>query len=482
MFRNNSFIREAQGQQFQRGAVPTQDFMKSNPAFFPSDSSVPGYWGNSANLSNPATAVYNNATGFNVSARVGSLTPHIIGTPGVVNAIGGRDFLTIDVTQEYLPYIQQASYLRKHLKTVPMQTTSKYIPKIAGPARVYATSEGSVMQQTTIPTTTVALIAKAMAVSFAIPREIADDSFINLLPAVRDHLVDRFVLAEEEAFLLGDQRVFAYTDSVRGLFNGLSVSAEYDSTRGDDVMADNGSPYINAGGNPFSIEHINEALENLDLLGQNPDHILGIISRRHARTIRGDSTLLRTLTNFGPSPTFRTGRIGQVFGINMVQTNLLNSNIPVATADGYYWAFMGFGSDTAPYTQTGSYGDDGQFNPAYSGDAIKGVVAGGWTEDSFTSGSSSWGYTDNKLDNPGVGNRVYSPFASPADAKRSYAPYTEALFIHKDTAVIGDRQKLELEMSAHTLLAARSLLMVAHQRLAFALQLRKGSLKVLNIG
>lgn len=392
----------------------------------------------------PGTA-YNPEQGFNISAQVGSLSSlPIMGTPGTVNSIGGRDFLAVDVTEDFLPYINQASYIRKHFKAVPMDGPSTYIPKIAGPARVYATGEGAVMSQTKIPTTTVALIAKAMAVSFAVPREIADDSIINLMPAIRDHLVDRFVLAEEEAFLLGDTTTFAGTGSVRGMFDGVSVHSEYDANGGFDVMSNNAAELVNANGNPFSIEHINIALENLDLMGQNPDHLLGIISRRHARTIRGDSTVLRTLTNFGPSPVFRTGRIGQIFGINMVQTNLLNANTAIATDDGNYWTLVGFGSETP----------GNGASPDLSPDV---------------------------LSDYGNGERVYRYFSSETLASAATTPYSEALICHKDACLIGDRQKLELEMSAHTLLPARALLMVAHERIAFTAQLRKGLCKIVNL-
>jgi hypothetical protein len=410
----------------------------------------PSSWGDAGAVPADYQSAYNPGQGYNISAQVGSLTPPIIGAPGVINSIGGRDFLSIDVTQEYLPYINQASYMRKHLRVVPMDGPSRYIPKIAGPAKVYATGEGLVMSQAVLPTTSVALIAKAMAVSFAIPREIADDSIINLLPAIRDHLVDRFVLAEEEAFLLGDSNTFNGTGSVRSLFDGLSVGGEYDPNGSDDVMANNGAPLINAAGNPFSTEHVNEAIEKMDLLGQNPDHILGIVSRKHARTIRGDSTLLRTLTNFGPSPTFRTGRIGQIFGINLVQTNLLNANISIPSDDGQAWAFLGFGSETP-----GEYHGYGT--------------------------SPGDGTLEDTLADYGNGNRIYAPFATEALAKASATTLTEAIFVHKDAAVIGDRQQLEIEMSAHTLLVARSLLMVCHTRLAFCLQLRKGILKVVQL-
>jgi len=422
-----------------------QPFVKSNQNFQKAGD-FPTTWGDSGSVPADYQTVYNPGQGFNVSAQVGSLTAPIIGSPGVINSIGGRDFLSIDVTQEYLPYINQASYLRKHHRVVPMDGPSKYIPKIAGPAKVYATGEGQVMSQTVIPTTTVALIAKAMAVSFAIPREIADDSIINLLPAIREHLVDRFVLAEEEAFLLGDENTFAGSGSVRSMFNGLSVGGEYNSLGSSDVMANNGAELINAAGNPFSTEHVNEALEKLDLLGQNPDHILGIISRKHARTLRGDSTLLRQLTNFGPSPTFRTGRIGQIFGVNLVQTNLLNPNAMVPSDDGQWWGFLGFGSET-PVEMTTPGGNDPDLLSDY-----------------------------------GTGNRIYSYYGSEALAKAHQTTLTEALFVHKDSAVIGDRQKLEIEMSAHTLLAARSLLLVAHERIAFALQLRRGICKVIQLG
>jgi hypothetical protein len=382
--------------------------------------------------------------GFNMSAQEGSLTSFpIMGSPGVTNSIGGRDFLSVDVTQDFLPYINQASYLRKHFKIYPMDGASMYIPKFAGPAYAYATGEGQVMSHTQIPTTTVALVAKAMAVSFSVPREIADDAIINLMPAIRDHLVDRFVLHEEEAFLLGDTTTFSGTGSVRSMFDGLSKLGEWDSLGGTDVMSNNAAQYVNAAGNPFSTEHVNASLEQLDLMAQNPSHLLGIISRRHARTIRGDGMVLKQLTNFGPSSVFRTGRIGELFGTNFVQTNLLNPTSPIATTDGNYWSFVGFGGET----------------PA---DIVSPA--------------------NDTLGDIGLGNRIYNYYNSSAAAAAATTTYSEAIIVHKDACVIGDRQKLELEMSAHTLLPARALLLVSHERIAFAGQLRKGIIKIIQLG
>jgi hypothetical protein len=383
------------------------------------------------------------AVGFNISQQVGDLSTYpIMGTPGVTNSIGGRDFLSVDVTTDFIPYINQASYMRSHFEVYPMDGPSVYKPKFAGAAQAYATGEGQVMAHTQFPTTTVALVAKAMAVSFSIPREIADDAIINLMPAIRDHLVDRFVLAEEEAFLLGDPSFFAGTGSVRSLFSGISKLAEYDSAGGEDVMSNNAAPLVNAEGNPLSIEHVNEAIENLDLLAQNPDDLLGVMNRHHARTLRGDGVVLKVLTNFGPSPVFRTGRIGEVFGIKFVQTSLLNPKYPIATNDGKYWAWVGFGGET----------------PA-----------------EITSPDSD------SLSDYGTGNRIYAQYNTSAAASAAQTAYSEILIAHKDSCVIGDRQAIELESSAHTMLAARSLLMVAHERLAFTGQLRKGLVKIVQL-
>jgi hypothetical protein len=259
---------------------------------------------------------------------------------------------------------------------------------------------------------------------------------------IRDHIGQRFVLGEEESFLLGDPDFFAGTGSVRQNWDGLSKLGEYDDTLDDDLdpAANNGCKYVDAEGNPFNTEHVNEALENLELYSQNPEHLLGIITRHHARTLRGDGVILKTLTNLGPSPVLRTGRIGDIMGVRFVHTSLLHPAYPVRTTDGNNWAFVGFGSET----------------PSEISDPSNDVLA-----------------------DVGVGNRIYNYYGSAAAAKAARTPYSEALIIHKDCAVIGDRQQLEIESSAHLLLLARSVAIAAHERVAFAGQYRKGICKVI---
>lgn len=385
--------------------------------------------------------VYTPAQGFNISQQIGPLTPPIIGTPGTVNATGGRDFLSIDVSNDYLPYITQASYLRNHLKVIPMDRTSMYIPKLAGRARFYSTGEGRVMSQTGVPTTTIALIAKTMSVSTTVPRELADDSNIDIFDMLQEHLLDQAVLFEEESFLLGDTATFNGSGSVRSLYDGISTLAEYDSTGSSDPQADNAAQLINAAGQPFSIEHVNTMLTRMKLFGTNPEHILGIISRTDAQAIRGDSTILKQLTNFGPSSVLRTGKIGHLFGVPMVQTNLLDPDYYPSTDDGYFWTFTAWGAESP-------------------GDAESAV----------------------SLSNVDKGQRQYAPFSRESDAVARTATEREALFVHKDSCLIGDRQQLELNCSPHVALAARSLFLAVHERLAFTGAYRKGLLKVVRLG
>lgn len=386
--------------------------------------------------------------GFNLSGQVGDLTSWpVAGVPGTTNTVGGRDFLELEVSRQVIPYIQQGSVLRGHFDTITMSGPTMSLPKFADAMSVYSTAEGNIVKNTTQPTTTIALIARPMSVSLLLPRELTDDAPVDIMKMLIDGLIARFVLAEEEAFLLGDINTFTGTANVRGLFDGLTKLGEHDSSGSTDSAAENGAPLANAAGADFNPEFLNGSLEHLDLFGQNPEDLLALINRKHARAVRGDGMVTRQYTNFGNSSVFRSGRLGRIYGMQVAQTRLLNSNYPIATADDYYWAQYGFGDD--------------RVSPGPSQESP------GAGDDTSTAGN---------------GERMYWYYATEEEANDARTDLSEAIVVHKDACVIGDRQDLEVEMSPHVAMTSRSYFVIAHERVAFAPKYRRAIHKIVNLG
>lgn len=234
----------------------------------------------------------------------------------------GGDAIVPQLSDQVIPIIRQKSYLRQFLHSFRMPTNTFRFPKLQTGSKAYFVGENGVAPEAPLGTGTVEINAKKIMSALEISAELEEDAVMPIVPIVREDMAKEFALAEEKIFINGNTTHLAtaptlaaatetnwYVNDVRLAFNGLLNIAT--------------APAVDAGNLPFELEHITQAIENLDVYGRDVSELLLIVSLKEQNRLRKLLGVNLTTNQLGLTGTALPGEIGKVYGIPVVCTNVL---------------------------------------------------------------------------------------------------------------------------------------------------------------
>jgi len=232
------------------------------------------------------------------------------------------DFLPTPLAMEIIDNIRDLNFGRQLFREIKMPAKTFNLPKKTSGAKVYYATEGSTAVETGITSGTVQMIAKKLMSQVLLDTELIEDS----QPDIVDIILEEFSLAaaeaEEMAFMEGDPShtpltndesaatsTTWYSKDARLAFKGIFTYA------GEAGAA---TP-VDAGGNPMTTSHINEAIYRLGKYGRNKGRLVCVVNSYSAYQLREDSKI-NTVDKYGPAATITTGQITNVYGVPVVES------------------------------------------------------------------------------------------------------------------------------------------------------------------
>lgn len=231
----------------------------------------------------------------------------------------GSGLLEIKVAREIIPLIRQQSYMRQFFRVIDMPSPTFRVPKVTIGHGVYGVEEGAIAPTYNSAIGQIELVAKKLMTQLPVTAEIEEDSILPLIPLLKEDLAAAFALAEEDAFLNGDPtKYLPATGDPKSLFKGLRslAAAPPVDMGGASLTDDNG------------LEALSQAVANLGVYGKVKSDLICLVPLREEariRTWKGFLTI-QAYAQMDPS-TLIVGEIGRIFGVPVVPTTLLPTNL-----------------------------------------------------------------------------------------------------------------------------------------------------------
>ncbi len=309
----------------------------------------------------------------------------------------GNTFLTEPLWGQFVELLTEQSFVRQVARSIPMDQPTMRIPAISTGLQVYATSEGSEADTTSMQADDFLLEAKKIMAQVVASAELYEDSVQNIEKIITDDFVRAIAQAEEQAFLLGrattpgskpqgsvkpassySASTLGSIESLTNMFNNaFHATANFDysdwATVSDmqsgsakqlvsnsplticdgvvttaldegNVIDMKGTSFY--GGNAYKA--IREAIYNLGLLGRNRNDLVLILNPVSANQLLQSDELL-TLDKYGANATILTGEVGSLFGVKIIESSFLPSN-GISVTD------SGTGAENSTQYGKGGYG------------------------------------------------------------------------------------------------------------------------------
>ena len=142
-------------------------------------------------------------------------------------------------------------------------------------------------------------------------------AILPIVPVIRDDMAKAFALAEEDVFLNGNVAGAWAANDPKFAFNGLRTVAT--------------GVAVNAAGAALTLANISSAIQNLGVYGRDKSELLAIVSLREENRLRQLLGINLAVNALGLTGTALPGEIGKVWGVPVVATNLLPTNLAPGT-------------------------------------------------------------------------------------------------------------------------------------------------------
>jgi HK97 family phage major capsid protein len=245
------------------------------------------------------------------------------------------DFLPEPLADEVIQYIREQNWCRQLFRSFHMPSRTFDIPKVTDGFDAYYGSAGESAQETSLSTSTVQYIAKKLFAACTIDTEVFEDSQPNVRALVMEEFAKAAAEAEEKAMVQGDvdhtpttstlasaTTTTWYTKDSRLAFDGLfTIAADTAS----------GAPSaLDASSADMSFALLNEAIYKLGKYGTNRSNLVLLVNRYAAMKLRADDKVV-TVDKFGPNAPVKTGYLGNMLGVDIVETAYANDGEAVLT-------------------------------------------------------------------------------------------------------------------------------------------------------
>jgi len=228
----------------------------------------------------------------------------------------GGDTIIPRLADQIIPYIRQKSYLRQFLPSFVMPSQTYRFPKLTTGNNVYYVGEAISSPESLMATGTVEMVAKKLMVALAISSELQEDAILPIVPVVRDDMAKAFALAEEDVMLNGDTAGAWGANDPKFAFNGLRTIATGTS--------------VDAASAALTLANVSSSIQNLGVYGRDKSELLLVVSLREENRLRQLLGINLAVNALGLTGTALPGEIGKVWGVPVVATNLLPTNLGMA--------------------------------------------------------------------------------------------------------------------------------------------------------
>lgn len=239
----------------------------------------------------------------------------------------GAEMLPVELSREIIDRVWEESWCRNAFRAESMSTETLEISKLTGGITMMGKSRTDQRADESRHTTDkITLTMKTCIGNAPIEKKQIAYSIDTLLPHLEEDIQEAVSEMEEKMFINGDETTGA--SNINGSYHitnypdgivSRDPRLEFDGLRAKAIA---GSAVVNASGQAITTTHLRKAVAQLGRHGRKKVDLIVLCSLSVATTIMGWDDL-RTLEKYGPNATILTGEIGKVFGMTVINTDLV---------------------------------------------------------------------------------------------------------------------------------------------------------------
>lgn len=247
------------------------------------------------------------------------------------------EFLPTETAQEIINLVYDRNWARQAFQSINLRRETLNIPKLTGSISFYgrtlADADGSEVTESRHTTSEITLNIRTLIANVPIGNRVVAYGVEGLLPVIRQDLATRLAFIEEACFVNGDTETgTSYADNLNGAYHGTTNVGGVNATNNthllqfDGLRKLRGATDVAGGGADLSLAHIRSAITNLGLHGTDRTQLILLISKETEADLLGWAEL-QTVDKYGPGATIHTGEIGKIYGITVISTVHIPTNL-----------------------------------------------------------------------------------------------------------------------------------------------------------
>jgi len=249
----------------------------------------------------------------------------------------GSEFLPTETANEIINLVYDRNWARQAFQSINLRRETLKIPKLTGSitfhGRTLADADGTEASESRHTSSEITLTIKTLIANVPIGNRVVAYGVEGLLPVIRSDLATRLAFIEEACFVNGDETVSnAYADNLNGAWHTTDNTAGVNLTNNTHLLQFNGlrklrsATDVAGGGANLSLAMIRQAITNLGLHGTDRTQLILLIGKETEADLLG-WTELQTVDKYGPQATIHTGEIGKIYGITVISTVQIPTNL-----------------------------------------------------------------------------------------------------------------------------------------------------------
>lgn len=249
------------------------------------------------------------------------------------SANSGAEMLPVETQNRIIEVIKNKSWVRQVFadNTVPMSVDTLNVPKFTSQMSFYGVSDTATGEPTATSqaTSEVTLSMKTIMGKVQVKRKLLAYGIPSLDARIESDIASTLAETESNMVINGDTTSGA--TNINGTLSTGDVRLEFDGLRkcNFDAVTAGSITNVNASGAVITLSHIRDAIKALGLQGGTRSDLILIVCLESQAEMLGWEEL-ETLDKYGPNATIFTGEIGKIYGISVIATSKVPTNLNAA--------------------------------------------------------------------------------------------------------------------------------------------------------